>query len=94
MHYTHTTRAARAVMRLRGAPNLTADVLADKRAAVLCRRSERVTFELRARDLAIFDDDPAVDAWRIVQGDYVVQIGASSRDIRAQASFAVDAASQ
>lgn len=48
-------------------------------------QSETLTFTLDARSLTSFDEGRS--AWVAEAGTYTVKIGASSRDIRAQASF-------
>ena len=48
-----------------------------------------VTLELGMRDLAYFDD--ARRTWVAEAGQYVVQIGSSSQDIRASAAFVLNA---
>ena len=48
-------------------------------------QSETVTFTLTARDLASFHTDRA--AWIAEPGTYSVKLGASARDVRAQATF-------
>jgi beta-glucosidase len=50
--------------------------------------SETVTFELSSNDLASFHDDRA--AWLAEGGEYLVSVGASSRDIRSVASFILE----
>jgi len=50
--------------------------------------SETVTFELSSNDLASFHDDRA--AWISEGGEYLVSVGASSRDIRSAASFILE----
>lgn len=47
--------------------------------------SETLTFKLKAKDLASFDSEQS--AWVIDEGDYSVQIGASSTDIRLEEKF-------
>ena len=47
--------------------------------------TQRLTFALNARDLASYD--VVNNAWVADAGEYRVRIGASSRDIRAEASF-------
>lgn len=42
--------------------------------------SETVTFSLRRRDLSVWD--VAAQQWQIVDGDYIFNVGASSRDLR------------
>ncbi|MEV6850528.1 glycoside hydrolase family 3 C-terminal domain-containing protein [Actinoplanes sp. NPDC051411] len=42
--------------------------------------STRVTFPLSSRDFAYWD--VAADAWRLEGGDFTIEVGASSRDIR------------
>jgi beta-glucosidase len=45
----------------------------------------RVTFELGARDFAYWDIVAA--AWRLEGGEFVIEVGASSRDIRLRTSI-------
>ena len=47
--------------------------------------SEQLTFELDQRSLASFWS--GIDTWVADKGDYEVQIGASSKDIRLKSSF-------
>jgi deazaflavin-dependent oxidoreductase (nitroreductase family) len=47
--------------------------------------STRVTFILSGRDFAYWD--VATDAWRLEGGDFVIEVGASSRDIRLHATI-------
>jgi beta-glucosidase len=47
--------------------------------------SQRVSLQLHSRDLAYFDE--AKDDWVVAPGSHQVQVGASSRDIRLQATF-------
>ena len=49
--------------------------------------SASVTFELRRRDLSIFDE--ALGRWRLVPGTYGLRVGASSRDVRLSADLVV-----
>ncbi len=51
--------------------------------------SKTVTLEITPRDLAYFD--VAGKQWKADPGDYEVQVGASSRDIRQKAPFALNA---
>lgn len=46
-----------------------------------------VTFELKRRDLSIWD--VSAQNWKIESGDYVFFVGASSRDLKAQATLTV-----
>lgn len=48
-----------------------------------------VTFNLRDRDLSVWDVE--THAWSLCKGDYGVNIGSSSRDIRGKAKLTVDA---
>mgnify|MGYP002065324921 FL=1 len=50
--------------------------------------SQSIAFELDGRALASFDAARA--AWVAEPGTYTVRIGASSRDIRAEATFMVE----
>jgi beta-glucosidase len=50
-------------------------------------RSERCTFELSARDLSTWDE--AAHRWRVDPGDYHLDVGASSRDIRLTGTITV-----
>jgi beta-glucosidase len=50
--------------------------------------SQELSFELDERSLASFWS--GIDAWVADQGDYEVQIGASSKDIRLKASFVLN----
>ncbi|MBN1974983.1 MAG: glycoside hydrolase family 3 C-terminal domain-containing protein [Sedimentisphaerales bacterium] len=50
--------------------------------------SETLNFDLNARDLASFDT--ASSSWIAENGNYVVKVGASSRNIKGTASFALD----
>jgi beta-glucosidase len=52
--------------------------------------SKTVTLEIAPRDLAYFD--AAGKQWKADPGDYEVQVGASSRDIRQKASFTLSQA--
>ncbi|MFI6070526.1 beta-glucosidase [Actinoplanes sp. NPDC051343] len=47
--------------------------------------SARVTFTLSGRDFAYWD--VAADAWRLEGGDFIIEVGASSRDIRLHATI-------
>lgn len=47
--------------------------------------SARVRVELGARDFAYWD--PASGAWRVEGGEFVVEVGASSRDLRARTTL-------
>ncbi|KUI64586.1 putative beta-glucosidase D [Cytospora mali] len=49
--------------------------------------TETVTFELRKRDLAHWDVD--AQEWKVEAGDYTLYVGASSRDLKAQATLTV-----
>lgn len=51
--------------------------------------SETLSFRLTAKELASFDS--AQSAWIAEAGDYLVQIGASSEDIRQEGSFSAEA---
>lgn len=50
--------------------------------------SETVEFVLEAQDLASFHDGRS--AWIAASGEYLVEIGSSSRNIRSTATFAID----
>ena len=50
--------------------------------------TQTITFDIAARDLASFDT--ASSSWMAEAGEYRAMIGASSRDIRQEASFIVD----
>ena len=49
--------------------------------------SARVSFELKARDFAIYDE--AAAGWRVVRGEFGLVVGASSRDARLERTVAV-----
>lgn len=49
--------------------------------------SARVSFELKARDFAVYDE--AAAGWRVVRGEFGVVVGASSRDARLECTVAV-----
>jgi beta-glucosidase len=49
--------------------------------------SQDITFELKRRDLSVWD--VAAQSWKIESGDYVFYVGASSRDLKAQATLTV-----
>jgi beta-glucosidase len=49
--------------------------------------STRVTFPLSSRDFSYWD--VAADAWRLEGGDFVIEVGASSRDIRLRATISL-----
>jgi beta-glucosidase len=49
--------------------------------------SETVTFQLKRRDLCVWD--VASQNWKIESGDYMLNVGASSRDFRSQAILTV-----
>ncbi|KUJ09830.1 uncharacterized protein LY89DRAFT_597643, partial [Mollisia scopiformis] len=49
--------------------------------------SEAVSFELKRRDLSVWD--VGAQAWKIESGEYVFYVGASSRDLRASATLTV-----
>jgi beta-glucosidase len=51
-------------------------------------RSARVTFELGAEDLSVFDE--GAGDWATVPGRYVLSVGSSSRDLAQRASFRAD----
>jgi len=51
--------------------------------------TERVELTLSPRDLSVWDIDS--HGWRVVQGQFLVNVGASSRDFRLHASFGVHA---
>jgi beta-glucosidase len=46
-----------------------------------------LSFELKAEDLAFYDMEAG--AWHVEAGDYIVQVGASSRDLRLKDTFSV-----
>lgn len=50
-------------------------------------RQTKVTFEFGETELSIWDVEKA--AWVVPEGEFIVQIGASSRDIRASANFTI-----
>jgi beta-glucosidase len=50
--------------------------------------AQTITFEVNARDLSSFDT--ASSSWIAEEGEYRAMIGASSKDIRQEASFEVD----
>ncbi|MET0726366.1 MAG: glycoside hydrolase family 3 C-terminal domain-containing protein [Leifsonia sp.] len=58
------------------------------KAFVPAGESREVEVRVRREDLAYWDT--RVDAWIVEGGDYVVSVGASSRDLRSQATIAVD----
>lgn len=45
-------------------------------------QSETVKFDLRDRDLSIYDKD--AHAWKLQKGNFKVMVGSSSRNIKAQ----------
>ncbi len=47
----------------------------------------RVSFELKARDFAVYDE--AAAGWRVVRGEFGLVVGASSRDARLECTVAV-----
>ena len=49
--------------------------------------STRVSFELKARDFAVYDEGAA--GWRVVRGEFGLVVGASSRDARLECTVAV-----
>ena len=51
--------------------------------------SQVLSWRLGARDLASFD--VTRDAWVAARGDYILKLGASSRDIRVRAGFSLEA---
>merc|ERR1712228_528790 len=51
---------------------------------------QTVTLELTPRDFSTWDSD--LHRWSIVQGTFVIKVGASSRDIRLTTSFVQAAA--
>lgn len=51
-----------------------------------------VSFELAKADFAIFDED--ADSWRVEGGPFIVEIGASSRDLRLSKEVSVDPAAK
>jgi beta-glucosidase len=53
------------------------------------RQSERVTFTLTSRELAFWSQRHA--QWVVEPGSFTVAVGASSRDLRLEASFEIDA---
>lgn len=50
--------------------------------------SQKLTFTLTAKDLASYDED--ISAWVAESGEYTVQVGASSRDIRSEDRFSLE----
>ena len=50
--------------------------------------SELVQLDLSAHDLAVWDDEGGA-GWLPATGEYVAHVGASSRDLRLDASFEV-----
>lgn len=46
-----------------------------------------VTFELKRRDLSVWD--VSAQNWKIEIGDYILYVGASSRDFKAQTTLTV-----
>lgn len=49
--------------------------------------SETLSFNISAKDLASFDEDNS--AWLVEAGNYILKVGASSEDIKAEQSFEV-----
>jgi beta-glucosidase len=49
--------------------------------------NQDITFELKRRDLSVWD--VAAQSWKIESGDYVFYVGASSRDLKAEATLMV-----
>ncbi|MFJ3394586.1 glycoside hydrolase family 3 C-terminal domain-containing protein [Leifsonia aquatica] len=56
-------------------------------AAIAAGATERVVIEIPADDLAYYDTDLA--GWIVEGGDYVVSVGASSRDLRGSATVSI-----
>jgi beta-glucosidase len=50
-------------------------------------QTEKVEFELRRRDLSVWD--VVAQEWAVVKGEYKMHVGASSRDLRAVATMRV-----
>jgi beta-glucosidase len=46
-----------------------------------------VTFNLRRRDLSMWD--VAAQEWAVLSGDYIFNVGASSRDLRLSATLTI-----
>ncbi|QNE36302.1 glycoside hydrolase family 3 C-terminal domain-containing protein [Leifsonia shinshuensis] len=67
------SRVQRPVRELKGFANV----------AVASGATEAVVIDLPAEDLAYFDTE--LDGWTVEAGDYVVEVGASSRDLRGSA---------
>jgi len=53
--------------------------------------TETVEFELRDRDLSIWDVE--THGWKLIEGDFDIYVGSSSRDIRQTATMTVEPAS-
>lgn len=49
--------------------------------------SQTVTFELKRRDLSVWD--VSAQSWKIESGEYVMYVGSSSRDLKAQTTLTV-----
>ncbi|KAF2129979.1 glycoside hydrolase family 3 protein [Dothidotthia symphoricarpi CBS 119687] len=49
--------------------------------------TEKATFQLRRRDLSIWDVE--TQEWAIVRGDYILHVGASSRDLKVSGTITV-----
>jgi beta-glucosidase len=58
-----------------------------KTAVLVPGASARVSFELKARDFAVYDE--AAAGWRVVRGEFGLVVGASSRDARLECTVAV-----
>lgn len=77
LYVTFPDAADEPVRQLRGFEKIT----------ILPGESQTVTFELKRRDLSIWD--VSAQAWKIESGDYIFYVGASSRDLKAQATLTV-----
>lgn len=59
-----------------------------KKVAVSAGNHQEVTLSLKKEDCAVWNAEK--DAWEILAGEYTVYVGASSRDLRLQATFTVN----
>ena len=50
-------------------------------------QTEKVQFQLRRRDLSVWD--VVAQEWAVVKGEYKMHVGASSRDLKAAATMQV-----
>jgi beta-glucosidase len=58
-----------------------------KKVMVQPRETEKVSFELRRRDLSVWD--VIMQEWKVGRGEYKMHVGASSRDLRVASTMTV-----